>query len=136
LITVSGHDGRCSCPVFSPSGSSVAFLKKKHPIDQNHRNRVIVIRNIRDPRPHLEGEGSMQQSEEGWHLSPYSVAWSENGRELYVVAVDRGVRRLFKIPAALAEIIEMPEAITGDSTTAGDVRFLRMVFSAPMEAGG
>ncbi len=78
----------------------------------------------------------MQQSEEGWHLCPYSVAWSDNGRELYVVAVDRGVRRLFKIPAALAEVREMPEAITGDSTTAGDVRFLRMVFSAPMEAGG
>ena len=74
-----------------------------------------------------------QESENKWHLSPYSVAWSENGRELYVVAVEEGIRRLYKIPATLSSIRAAPEPITSDSTTLADVRHLRMVFSAPMD---
>ena len=134
LISVRQFDGRSSCPVFSPNGSSIAFLKKKHPIDQNDRNRVVVINNIREFRAHLSIEDMRtQQSEKDWHLSPYSVTWSDNGKELYVVAVDQGIRRLFKIPAALASIRTEPEPITSESKTPADVRHLRMVFSAPME---
>ena len=46
IINVKEYEGRSSNPVFSANGNSVAFLKKKHPIDQNDRNRVIVINNI------------------------------------------------------------------------------------------
>ena len=134
IIKVKNFEGRSSCPVFSPGGSSIALLKKKHPIDQNDRNRVVVINNIRDFRSHLSLEDARtQQSEKDWHLSPYSLTWSDNGRELYVVAVDQGIRRLFKIPAALSSITSEPEPITSESKTPADVRFLRMIFSAPME---
>ena len=134
IIQVKGFEGGSSNPVFSPNGDSVAFLKKQHPTDPSDRNRVIVINNIRDFRMHMAiNEMPTQQSENSWYLSPYSVAWSENGKELYVVAVKDGIRRLFKIPATLSSIRAAPEPITSDSTTAADVRHLRMIFSAPMD---
>ena len=135
IIRVAEYEGRSACPVFSPNGSALAFLKKKHPIDQNDRNRVVVINNIREFRfplhTNLENARTMQ-SEKDWHLSPYSIAWSDDGEELYVVAVDRGERKLFKIPAAVSSIRNDPVPIDGDSKTHADVKHMRMVFSAPM----
>ena len=136
IINVKGFSGRSSNPVFSPSGNSVAFLKKQSAFDPHDRNRVIVINNIRDFRSHMSIEDMpTQQSEKDWHLSPYSVAWSdENGQELYVVAVEAGIRKLYKIPANLSSIKSAPKPITSDGNmTEGDIRHLRMVFSAPMD---
>lgn len=93
-----------------------------------------MVNNIRDFRAHMAiDDMPTQQSEKDWYLSPYSVAWSDNGEELYVVAVEAGIRRLFKIPAALSSIRTTPEPVTSDSTTPADVRHLRMVFSALMD---
>ena len=134
-IRVRDYEGRSSCPVFSPNGGSIAFLKKKHPVDLNDRNRVVVINNVTEFRVHLSIENARTtESDKGWHLSPYNISWSDDGKELYVVAVDQGIRRLFKIPAALSSIKSEPEPITGESKTPADVRHLRMVFSAPMDA--
>lgn len=133
VVSIRGLAGRSSYPVFSPNGSSVAFLKKQHPTDLNDRNRVIVINNIRDFQSDTAmDEMPTSQSEKGWHLSPYSLAWSETGDELYVVAVEAGLRKLFKIPAALSSIKASPEPITNASKTPADVGHMRMVFSAPM----
>lgn len=134
IIKVKGFEGQSSNPVFSPSGNSVAFLKKRDLADSNDRNRVIVVNNMRDFRAHMAiDDMPTQKSEKDWHLSPYSVAWNENGKELYVVAVEAGIRRLFKIPATLSLIKKAPEPITSDSTAPADVRHVRMVFSAPMD---
>lgn len=134
VVNVKGFEGRSFSPVFSPDGNSVAFLKKKISRDQNDRNRVIVVNNIRDFGSHTATDDMpTRECEQDWHLSPYSVAWSENGKELYVVAIDAGIRRLFKIPATLSTIRKAPEPITTNSTTPADVRHLRMIFSAPMD---
>lgn len=134
IINVKGFEGRSSNPVFSPRGNSVAFLKRRELADSNDRNRVIVVNNMRDFRAHMAiDDMPTQQSEKDWHLSPYSIAWSESGKELYVVAMEAGIRRLFKLPATLSSIRAAPEPITSDSTTPADVRHLRMVFSAPMD---
>lgn len=135
IISVKGFEGGSSNPVFSPNGNSVAFLKKQNFSDTCDRNRVIVIHNIRDFRAHMSIDNMpTQQSERDWHLSPYSVSWSENGQELYVVAVEVGIRKLYKIPATLSSIKQAPTPITSDNTTPADIRHLRMVFSAPMDA--
>lgn len=134
IINVKDFEGHSSNPVFSPNGNSVAFLKRRDLANSNDRNRVIVVNNMRDFRAHMAiDDMPTQQSEKDWHLSPYSVAWSDNGKDLYVVAVEAGIRRLFKIPATLSSIRKAPEPITSDSTTPADVRHLRMVFSAPMD---
>ena len=125
-------------PIFSPSGTSIAFLKKKHPIDRNDRNRLIVINRVKEVGAQMAAEGDnddlpVRVSRQEWHLSPYSIAWAESGRELYAVAVDQGMRKLFKVPAALSTIQGEPQPVTHAGGTAGDVRMLRMVFSAPMD---
>ena len=74
-----------------------------------------------------------QESEKEWHLSPQGVAWSDNGEELCVIAVEAGIQKVFNIPATLSSIRTSPEPITSESTTPADVRHLRMVFSTPMD---
>lgn len=134
IIRVKGFEGRSSNCVFSPNGDSVAFLKKQQLSDPGDRNRVIVVNNIRDFRAHMSIDNMpTQESEKDWHLSPYNVAWSENGQELYVVAVEAGIRKLYKIPATLSSIRQAPQPITSDSTTPSDIKHLRMIFSAPMD---
>lgn len=134
IIKVKDLQGKSSNLVFSPSGNSVAFLKKQHPTDLTDQNRVVVVNNIREFRVHVAiDDMPTKQSEKSWHLSPYSVAWSEDGKELYVVAVEEGIRKLYKIPARLSAIKIAPEPITSDSKTPADLRHLRMVFSAPMD---
>ncbi|KAL9062871.1 MAG: hypothetical protein Q9161_009719 [Pseudevernia consocians] len=134
IINVKGLEGRSSNPVFPPNGNSVAFLRKRDLGDSNDRNRVTVVHRIRDFRAHVAiDDMPTQQSEKDWHLSPYGVAWSDNGKEVFVVAVDAGIRRSFKIPATLSSIKTAPEPMTSDSTTPADVRHLGTVFSAPMD---
>ena len=134
IIKVKGFEGQSSNPVFSPSGNAVAFLKKRDLADLNDRNRVIIVNIMRDFRAHMAiDDMPTQKSEKEWHLSPYSVAWNENGQGLYVVAVEAGIWRVFKIPATLSLIKKAPKPITSDSITTEDVRHLRMVFSAPMD---
>lgn len=83
IIKIKSFEGQSSNPVFSPSDNSVAFLKKRDLADMNDMNRVIVFNNMRDFRAHMAiDDMPTQKSEKDWHLSPYSVAWNENGKEL------------------------------------------------------
>jgi len=134
IIKVKGLEGRSSHPVFSPTGDSVALLKKQHPTDVSDRNRVVVVNNIRDFHSRVADDNMpTRQSKNGWHLSPYSVTWSEDGKELYVIAVEDGIRKLYKLPATLSSIKAAPQPISGDNKMPADVRNLRMVYSAPMD---
>lgn len=133
IIKVIGLEGRSSHPLFSPSGHSVALLKKQHPTDLSDRNRVVVFNDIRNFHSHLSiGDVPTRQSRNGWHLSPQSIAWSEDGQELYMIAVEAGVSKLYKLPATLSSIKVTPEPLSDDSKSPEDVRHLRMVASAPM----
>ena len=79
-IKVTGFKGRNSHPVFSRSGDSVALLKRPNLADSYDRSRVIVVNNMRNfPAPMAIEDMSMQQSGEYWLLSPFSVAWSDDG---------------------------------------------------------
>lgn len=133
IIKVKGLEGRSSHPIFSPTGDSVALLKKQHPMDPSDRNRVVVI-NICDFSSLAAIDNVLtRQSENGWHLSPYSVAWSEDERELYVRAVEGGIGKLYKLSGILSSIRVGPEPILCDSNTHADVRNLKMVVTAPTD---
>lgn len=134
IIKVEGLEGRSTHPGFSPTGNSVALLKKQHPTDLSDRNRVVVINNIRDFHSHVANDNMpTRQSRSGWHLSPYCVAWSEDGKELYVMAVEGGIGKLYKIPATLPSIEAAPEPISCDSKIPADIHNLRMFVSARTE---
>jgi hypothetical protein len=133
IIQVNGLEGRSSHPVLSPTGDSTALLKKQHPTDLSDRNRVVVINDIRNFHSQLAiGDVPTRQSRNGWYLSPQSIAWSEDGQELYVIAVEAGVAKLYKLPATLSSIKVTPEPLSDDSKSPEDLRHLRMVASAPM----
>ena len=52
----------------------------------------MLVNSIRDLRAHIVLDRlPTQLSVKGWHNSPYRSTWSENGRDLYDVAVEAGI---------------------------------------------
>ena len=104
LLSVKDFDGRNLHPEFSPNGGSFAFFEEKLPIDENEGNRVNVADKVHDCRLHptSDTDVSMQQSEMSRCLFPLSAVWSDNGGELCAIALDQGLRKLYKIFAALS----------------------------------
>lgn len=65
------------------------------------------------------GDLPQRASREGWHLSPQSVSWSEDGLELYVVAEEDGQKKLFKVPYMLSTISGMPKPVASECSVFG-----------------
>ena len=118
ILGIPGFEGSSYHPVFAPNGRSVAFLKKQARRDENDRNRLIVINDLDKPMPST-GDLPQRASREGWHLSPQSVSWSEDGSELYVVAEDDGQRKLFKVPYMLSSITGIPKPVASECSVFG-----------------
>ena len=118
LLSIPGFEGSSSHPVFSPNGKSIAFLKKQARRDENDRNRLIIINDLDKPMPST-GDLPQRASREGWHLSPQSVSWSDDGTELFVVAEEDGHRKLFKVPYMLSSISSLPKPVASECSVFG-----------------
>jgi len=99
--------------VFSPEGRAVAFLKMKRNGYESDKNRIILIPDISKTSAAIE----VLKSQDGagqWDRSPSGVAWSNDGKTLYLVAENEGNNLLYKIdiPATPADINKLPESIT------------------------
>lgn len=117
-LSIPGFEGSSSYPVFSPNGKSIAFLKRQARRDENDRNRLIVINDLDRPMPPT-GEMPQKSSRDGWHLSPQSVSWSNDGTDLYVVAEEEGHRKLFKVPYLLSSVAALPKPVANECSVFG-----------------
>ncbi|KAL8822919.1 MAG: hypothetical protein Q9191_006355 [Dirinaria sp. TL-2023a] len=118
ILDIPGFKGSSTHPVFSPNGKSIAFLKKEARRDENDRNRLIVVNDLDKPMP-ATGEMPQKSSREGWHLSPQSVSWSDDGTDLYVIAEEHGHRKLFKVPYLLSSIASLPKPVANECSVFG-----------------
>ncbi len=82
-------------PVFSPDGSTLAYLAMARPGYEADRYH-IMIRSWPD--------GAAREVAASWDRSPASILWSEDGKTLYVTAMDRGNSALFAIDPATGEV--------------------------------
>ena len=75
-------------PVFSPDGRTLAYLAMSRPGYESDRFRIVL-------RAWPEGESRVLT--EAWDRSPGSIAWSSDGRSLWVNAANEGQRSLFSV---------------------------------------
>jgi len=75
-------------PLFSPDGRTLAYLAMRRPGYESDRFR-IVLRDV--------ASGRTRVLTEDWDRSPGAMAWSPDGRTLYVTAMNLGQRSLFAV---------------------------------------
>lgn len=108
--TLKGYSGS---PVFSPDAKSVAFWRMQNQQYESDKPRLLLwpdvtdLTNVQEFYETPDGEGR-------WDLKPESIAWSQDGEELYVTAEENGRGKLFKIPASPRHARDLPVAITND----------------------
>ncbi|KAJ2438399.1 dipeptidylpeptidase, partial [Coemansia sp. RSA 2424] len=101
--------GAASSPTFSTDGSAVAWLQMKTPGYESDINRICMY-NITT--------GSISSVARDWDLSPQSILWSADNKELYALTPDRGDRRLFSVDIATGK----PKPLTGYGLVASIAR--------------
>ena len=113
-------------PVISPDGSRLAWRAQKRPGFESDRYGVMVM----DLK-----SGAAHEVDQGWDRSPDRIAWSADGRTLYLVADDLGQSRLFALDPDSGKV----RALTGDGhatdfdVTHDGVVFASDAFNAPAQ---
>ena len=118
LMSIPGFEGCSSYPLFSPIGTSIAFLKKQARREDIDKNRLIVLNDLDKPMPAV-GDLPQKSSRVGWHLSPQSISWSDDGTDIYVTAEEDGQRKLFKVPYLLSSIGSLPRPVANECSVFG-----------------
>ena len=93
-------------PVFSPDGRWLAYRAQKRPTFESDRYGVM----LRDLRT-----GATTELAPSWDRSASDIAWSRDGRSIFVSADDVGDHRLFAIDVANGAV----KALTSDGAIEG-----------------
>ena len=114
VISTPGFDGKCSRPVFSWDGKSIAFIRAKDQTKVLSRNSVFLAKiferhtacclNIYD----AQGDPSS--------LTPEMLNWSNDNGSIYFVAPDCGRRKLFRIPTSPSSGRAVAACLTNDGS--------------------
>ncbi|KAB8670409.1 hypothetical protein FH972_026322 [Carpinus fangiana] len=107
--------GAATSPRFSADGNSAAFLMMMADGYEADKNQLFTIPNIHRPAwiQHFlatdDGSGK-------WDQSPDTVAWSHDGRTLYLTAEKHGQKLLYHLPSNPAAAQSLPVALTTSNT--------------------
>ncbi len=98
------NDGTDTLPAVSPDGKWLAYVAMKRPTYEADR-QVIQLRNL--------ATGEVRALTEAWDRSVGSLAWSRDGKTLYVTAQDVGDDPVFAVSVATGK----PTRLTGPGAT-------------------
>ena len=85
------NEAQDSQPAFSPDGRTIACLAMARPLYEADRQRVTL---------YDLSTGKSRALTEAWDRSAESIAWSKDGRKLFVAAEDQARRKIFAVDAA------------------------------------
>lgn len=113
-------------PVHSPDGRYLAWLAMRRPGFEADRNR-IMLRDLRS--------GATREVAAGWDRSAEGLAFSADGRTLYITAFDLGHRRLFAIAVRSGRVTDLSGdgTVSGFSAAAGVIAFARENLASPAQ---
>lgn len=113
-IETGTYDGAASCVRFSPDGKQIVFLKNARNHWGTREGHVMLVSTISESLQSTEILRSGDSDGE-WRLTPSSVEWSSDGKEIYLIAEDTGRVALFKMSAS-STLETMPERISRDGS--------------------
>lgn len=123
LIKTGKLRGYSAAPSFSHDGRSVVFTRMRHDQYESDKTRLLLVPDVTD-LSNVQEFYSTPDEEGGWDRRPDSVLWSEDDKELYVLAEDLGRSKLFKLPASPLLAKDLPEVISNVEGSIQDVRAL------------
>ena len=106
-----GVEGASASPTFSKDGSKIAYFQMNGIYYESDRN-IIYVANADPNNLDITSVAS------DWDRSPDVLAWSNDGRTLYVAAPDLGRERIFPVPVDAAADYK-PTNITDEGVPAG-----------------
>jgi hypothetical protein len=97
-VLLSGFDGATTSPVFSPNGKSIAFTSMVQDGYESDKNQLFILPDIntRNWTEYLLSTGNGTKGR--WDRSVGGIAWSKDGKSLYLVAEDNGRGAIFSLP--------------------------------------
>jgi dipeptidyl aminopeptidase/acylaminoacyl peptidase len=121
-----GNPAWDASPVVSPDGTQLAYRATTRPGFEADRFGVVVM----DLK-----SGMAREIDAGWDRSADTLAWSQDGRTLYVTAADTGQTRLFAMDAATGQVTGLTSDGHVDAVTlAGDsILYLRDALDSPAQ---
>jgi dipeptidyl aminopeptidase/acylaminoacyl peptidase len=93
-----GNRATDAIPVFSPDGKSLAYVAMSRPKFEADKQRVMV----RDV-----ASGKERSLTDAWDRSASSLAWSKDGKTLYVTADELGQHGVFAVDAASGQVTKV-----------------------------
>jgi dipeptidyl aminopeptidase/acylaminoacyl peptidase len=109
------NDASDSSPVVSPDGKTLAYLAMSRPMFEADRQR-IMLRDL--------ASGETREVAPDWDRSPGSIAFSHDGRTLYVSADDLGQHPLFAISVADGKVGKLTQSGTVSGITVAKDRIV------------
>jgi dipeptidyl aminopeptidase/acylaminoacyl peptidase len=88
-------DGIFTSPIWAKDGQSMAFLATESSMIPGTFNRIFVIHPVNHESKAVE---VIPVRKEKWNLNVNSLAFSDDGSELYVIAEERARQKLWKLP--------------------------------------
>ncbi|KAK6606064.1 prolyl oligopeptidase [Botrytis cinerea] len=94
VISTPNLEGASDAVVFSPSGSSLAFVRMAHISYESDKNRVLQVADVTSDLTAIEFFAS-EDGKGAWDRSPSTLLYSQDGESIYAVAEDFARVRLF-----------------------------------------
>lgn len=96
-VETTGFEGQSTSPVFSPDGKSLAFLRMREIQYESDKLQLFVVPDVSKPASTINAL-STPDNKGSWDRSPSAVAWSTDGKTLYLTAENIGRVALYSYP--------------------------------------
>ncbi|KAI9645452.1 hypothetical protein NHQ30_006191 [Ciborinia camelliae] len=96
MISTPNLEGASDGVVFSPSGSSLAFLRMKDISYESDKNRILQVADVTSDLTAVEFYPS-DDGKGAWDRSPSTLLYSQDGESIYAVTADYARVRLFTL---------------------------------------
>jgi dipeptidyl aminopeptidase/acylaminoacyl peptidase len=114
-VTITGFEGATTNPTFSPDGKSLTFTSMREDGYESDKNQLFIIPDIKRPQ-WIEYFFTSKNGKGRWDKSPSAIAWSKDGKTLYLQAEEHGRGAIFSTPSNTMAAQSLPAKIfTGGS---------------------
>ncbi|KAK3986676.1 dipeptidyl-peptidase 5 [Cladorrhinum sp. PSN332] len=125
VVQTPGLEGYSNSPVFSHSGTKVAFTRMKSNQYESDKTRLLVVPDISDLSQPAQEFYATEDGEGGWDARPDAVLWGTGDKELFVTAERTGSTVIFKVSSSPSEATSPPQYVPSiESGSVSDIKLL------------